>query len=593
MSEDPDTADIERQADLADVVGDAEAEGRLEFAQQIRVQAEREADASATVRIMQRAGMFRASASMPAAKRMTPEMRRRIAKAARAERARRSLAHFFQLGWHVLEPEVPLEFNWHHRLVCDVLQAMFVDWIRKQRDPAFRQRVRNVIFNLPPGTSKSRLISVFAPAWMWLHRPSFSFLCLSSNPDVAVRDAMFARDLVTSEWYRASFGVTWEIRDDVDAKGKYRNTMGGERTSRGFTSKIVGNRADGILIDDPNDMHDVFSEASRRETNSKFDNAIYNRVNDQRSSLRMMIQQRGHMLDLTGHWRAIAKPGDLLHVPLPIEFDPENRCITPFGSDPRTVLGESLHPVRFTPEFIASERLRLGTFGFEAQYNQRPQILEGGMFKRRYWNFFRPPGHEPIVLPRPAGCHSRPPRILEHRIMPESAHWSERIVLDWMLLSVDATFGSTNADASNVGLLCIGGRGADRFIFDDRTDARDFTATCDAIEALCRDYPASKRVLIERRANGQAVIDVLGKRIAGLIPVEPMGKMVGANAVLPAVEAGNWYLLEGASWLRPFVDEFALFNKGPKDDRVDALSQAAAYAERMLGALAKWQALAK
>jgi predicted phage terminase large subunit-like protein len=43
----------------------------------------------------------------------------------------------------------------------------------------------------------------------------------------------------------------------------------------------------------------------------------------------------------------------------------------------------------------------------------------------------------------------------------------------------------------------------------------------------------------------------------------------------PEVEAGNWYLPEGAEWLDAWVDEFASFPLGKNDDQVDAASQVA------------------
>jgi len=527
------------------------------------------------------------------AQNLTPDRRSAIATGARAELCRRSLFHFFKFGWHVLEPETPLELSWHHKLICDYIQAMLEDWIACKRGSMKYPRVQNAIFNLPPGTTKSRIISVYAVAWMWLRYPSWTVLCLSGNPDVAERDAMLCRELVTSDWYR-SLGVTWVIRDDVDAKKKYRNSMGGERTSRGMMSKIVGNRTDAWLIDDPNDMYEVLSDSIRNGVNSKFNGQIFNRVNDPRISLRICMQQRGHVQDLTGFWEG---KGDVVKVNIPMEFDPARVSKTPFGFvDPRTRKGELLHPTRFTEAFVASEKKRLGSFMYEAQYNGDPRNLDTGMFKRRNWRFFRWADTPISEMLRPPGCLQKaesPAVVLGYKS-------NGALDVDWMIITVDATFGSESDTASRVGLALTVGKHADRYVVADRSDVMTFPKTIDEIEKLYKEakqrFPRNPlRVIVEKKANGAAVVQTLKKKFQGFVAVEPEGgKFARANAMLPGQESGNWYLLDDAEWLPELVEELALFGPGcDYDDRVDMLSQLHIFCETQLGALAKWEALAR
>jgi predicted phage terminase large subunit-like protein len=71
------------------------------------------------------------------------------------------------------------------------------------------------------------------------------------------------------------------------------------------------------------------------------------------------------------------------------------------------------------------------------------------------------------------------------------------------------------------------------------------------------------------------VIETLSADIPGIIPVEPCGGKEARAAILePKVEAGNWYLPEGAEWLDDWCEEFAMFPHGRWDDRIDATSQA-------------------
>ena len=556
------------------------------------------------VRALDQLGRDDVIAKARATRQLPAEQRALLATGARAELARRWLYHFFRYSWPLLEPDTPLELNWHHKLLCDHVQGQLDDWKRNKRNPAYRIRAQNGAYNFAPGTTKSRIISVAAPSWMWTSHPSWSVMCVSANPIVATRDAMFTRDIVTSDWFIASFGVTWTIRDDADARGNYRNTAGGSRVSLGITSRVIGVRFDALIIDDANDMFEVFSEAKRREVNGKIDHALWNRVNDQRACIRIEMQQRGHVDDATGH--LIAKigtnprTGGIMHVPVPIEFDPTLKVETPYGyKDPRTVPGESLHPARFTAEFLAAERLRLGTFGFEAQYNQRPAPLEGNALRREHFRFFKLASANGARPSRPPGCvdhDTAPAQLLRNKPsgVAESAHWTLKLDLDWICVSVDASFGSTSQSASQVAIIVVGGKGALRYVLDDRTRVMDTNDMLDEIARVVADYPAARRVLVERKANGQAILDLFRRRFPGFIAIDPQGgKIARANAMVPTHEAGNIMLLDGAPWVAAHVEELSMFPNGPYDDRVDAMSQLISYAEQKLTVAAAWTALSR
>src|SRR5688572_27763296 len=113
---------------------------------------------------------------------------------ARAELARRRLASFFRESWPVLEPSTTLDWNWHLEALCDHVQAVLDDWRKVRRDPTHEQRIKNLAINISPGCSKSRVLSVCAVAWQWLHEPSWRVICLSANPRVAMRDSQYCRE---------------------------------------------------------------------------------------------------------------------------------------------------------------------------------------------------------------------------------------------------------------------------------------------------------------------------------------------------------------------------------------------------------------
>ena len=304
-----------------------------------------------------------------------------------ADQSRRSLAKFFRYGWHVLEPATPLEWNWHIDAVCEHIQAYFTDWMGRQRDPDYALRFQNLIVNIPPGTAKSRIFSVYAPGWMWVHWPTWRSIYLSANPRVAWRDSEYCKTLVESDWYRQSFAPQWTV---YGGKKIFKNTAGGFRQATGFLSKITGDRADFLGMDDPHDAVEVKSDKKRVAIIEKYDDSIGNRVNDLRCSLRGLIMQRLHELDLSGH---LLKQGSWEHLCLPMEYVTQLPCPCPScqrmqtstgWKDPRAKAGELLMPKRFTVEVLAREKARLGSTGYAGQMQQWPVPAEGAIFKD-YW----------------------------------------------------------------------------------------------------------------------------------------------------------------------------------------------------------------
>lgn len=490
-----------------------------------------------------------------------------VLEALRVKRMRGSLAEFVKASWHVLEPDTELEWSWHHEALCLHIQWLLEEQLAKLADKRHVMMAQNAAINVPPGTLKSRILSVCAPAWMWLRMPSWSVICISGTPEVAWRDADACRELIRSEWYRRTFRPQWELRADQDALGRYGNTGGGMRRSFGSTTKITGLRAHAIFNDDPNDPDEVMSETTRNSVNNRWNKTTYNRVNDERNAIRIGIQQRLHADDWTGNvlqnpWAPTNRTG-WIHLCIPTEFDPARACVTPIWRDPRTVDGEVIHPERFTPEVLSAARTTLGSFGYAGQHQQSPSPAEGGMFARRFWRFWRAPTTDGIAR-RPEGCathESAPARIITVKEM------------DWIAISVDATFKS-KATSDRVGLQVWGGKRADRFLIADRTKVMSFTNTLAAIRELRVEFPNARKILVEDKANGSAIMDTLGAELGGLVAIEPHGgKASRAFACSPYVEAGNVYLPEGAACVEPFVDELAVFPNGKHDDRVDTMTQ--------------------
>jgi predicted phage terminase large subunit-like protein len=88
------------------------------------------------------------------------------------------------------------------------------------------------------------------------------------------------------------------------------------------------------------------------------------------------------------------------------------------------------------------------------------------------------------------------------------------------------------------------GRLGPNFFLGDQVRARmDCPTTVKAVRDLSERYPGSLAKLIEDKANGSAVIQMLRHEIPGVLAVTPEGGEVArAMAVSPLIEAGNVYL---------------------------------------------------
>jgi len=73
---------------------------------------------------------------------------------ARRELYRRSLSRFVRDAWPNIIPDV-YQHGWHIDAVCEHLQAVA------------RGQINRLLVNIPPGSSKSTLIGVMYPAWLW------------------------------------------------------------------------------------------------------------------------------------------------------------------------------------------------------------------------------------------------------------------------------------------------------------------------------------------------------------------------------------------------------------------------------------------
>lgn len=297
-----------------------------------------------------------------------------------AHGATMSLYEYVEQAWHVLEPETVFVGGWAIRAVCEHLEAVstgrFLDM----------GLLNLLLVNIPPGTMKSLLVSVFWPSWEWgpFKRPHLSYLATSYSDQVATRDTRKMRNLVESEWWQERWGKGTESDVYLTRRGEtsFENNKRGWRETYAFTS-LTGGRADRVIVDDPHSTEQAESELERVRTTRIFRESLHSRVNDPKRSAIIIIMQRLHPQDVSG-W-AITLGRGYIHLMLPMEFEVARACATPIFRDPRTEEGELLFPERFPREVVEREKKTMTAFAVAGQYQQRPGKREGNMFKRHWF----------------------------------------------------------------------------------------------------------------------------------------------------------------------------------------------------------------
>ncbi len=191
-------------------------------------------------------------------------------------------------------------------------------------------------------------------------------------------------------------------------------------------------------------------------------------------------------------------------------------------------VGEALWPSRYpadeSPDGLLTTKSILQPRWWNALFQQRPTSAEGAEIKRTWWRWY-----EELPVPRDR--------------------------LDFVVASWDCAFRDTDGSDFVVGQIW-GCYGSFRYLLDQVHERMDFTATVHAVMALSERWKPHA-TLIEAKANGDAVINVLSSAISGIVAVEPQGgKEARVRACSPQIEAGNVYLPK-TPWAAELVEEAA------------------------------------
>lgn len=439
----------------------------------------------------------------------------------------RDFGGFVRAAWPILEPQTIFRENWHLDLLAEYLTLVR------------RRQIRRLIINVPPRTGKSNLVTVGFPSWVWTQEPHARFICSAYADNLSIKHSLDRRTLIASPWYQSLWGNRVKFAVDQNLKSEFQNEARGVMVATSTGGSVIGKGADYIIIDDPHNPLQVLSDTERATALRYFDTALSTRLDDPQTGAIVLVMQRLHEGDLTGH--LLAKEG-WEHVCIPAVAERDEVWNFPIsGRTYGRKEGELLWPARLPIDVLERFKKDLGSYGYAGQYQQRPSPAEGGILQRNWWR--------------------------RYDIVPER--------FDQILQSWDFAFKDSKDSDYVVGQVW-GRVGSNKYLLDQVRGKFSFTASLAAMRTMSHRWPAAHLKLVEDKANGSAIIDTLRNELSGIVATQPQGsKEARAQAAAPDLEAGNYWLPKTGEWVEEFIEECAIFNHGANDDQVDCWSQAA------------------
>ena len=254
-------------------------------------------------------------------------------------------------------------------------------------------RGRLMIF-APPGSAKSTYASVLAPAWAMGRKPNTQIILASYATSIAAKQSRKVRTICRDPLYTSLWPEKPTLLDDQRAIDDWQLTNGSSMMAAGLLAGITGNRADGVIIDDPvANREQADSAALREKTYNEYIDTAMTRAKPKMWTI--IIQTRWHEEDLSGAILPLDYAGESGRIDcrdgqtwevlcIPAEAERENDVL---GRKP----GEFLWPEWFPREHWTTWRDNpRAARTWAALYQQRPAPFTGIHFNREMFKMYNP-----------------------------------------------------------------------------------------------------------------------------------------------------------------------------------------------------------
>ena len=444
---------------------------------------------------------------------------------------RTDLVAFIAKVFRTTYPAIDYVPNWHIEAIAHYLMEVT------------RGNCLRLIINQPPRSLKSLCVSIAYVAWRLGHDPTLRIVVVSYSNELAEELHRQFRLVVSSAWYKELFP---NVHIAKDTGTELITSKGGGRLALSVGGSFTGRGADLAIIDDPQKEDAGFSDIDRQRVIEWMTGTFFSRLNDKARTPVILVQQRLHEDDATGH---SLRQGGWAHLNLPARAT--TRQTIPLGNGRFHVFeeGEPLQPLREGPDVLAQIERDKGSLLFSPHYLQEPVSPGGNLIQRKWFRFVdAPPDRKPGV----------------------------QIVQSWDIAS---QVGPNNDFSVCLTFLVWQNN---YYLIDVWRGRVQFPDLRRKVISHAQSFKATA-VLIEDAGAGQALLQDLQRSHPSDMPRpigrKPDGSKVDRMAAQSAkIEGGQVYLIEKAAWLPVLLNELLAFPYGRHDDQVDALSQFLAWA---------------
>lgn len=487
------------------------------------------------------------------------EVRSRIAQVTRALRLQTGIG----LPSGPLEQAQEVDDQFAARPHLDLLSSEISDAVRAVE----RGQNRQMVVSMPPRSGKTELISKFTPLWVFRRHPDWSVVLTSYDGSLTAQWAKSVRSMIEEH---PELGIALASRRTVS----WDLVEGGSMFSTSVRGALTGRGARIMIIDDPvKDFAEAHSLPMRNNLWDWWLSVAQTRLEP--PYLVIMVGTRWHEDDMIGRvlseeyegdpkrWRKIALPAISEGADDALNREADEPLYSPIVQETRE-------------QAIArweDTKVGVGMYTFAAMYQQRPAPAKGAIFDMNWWKYW-------TKNPDKATDDGRV--VYLDPAMFDTAQWVD---------SWDCAFGQAGAER---GGWVVGQRWmryeANRYLIAQQRERMNFTETLEAMSRWAKkddqaNSPYGDKVhehLVEAKANGTAIIEIMKDKISGLKPINPtVSKEARARSVTPEIESGNVYLPLPSDpenyWVQEFLSEMRNFPHDVADDQVDSLTQALSY----------------
>lgn len=435
--------------------------------------------------------------------------------------------------------------NWHIKLICDELQSL-APYLKERRKKPY-----DLVFNVPPGSTKTTTILQMFPAWLWVVDPTLRIISSSHSSPLSIESASKTRDILTCPRFKLLFPDI-VLRSDKYAKTAFENTRNGTRDVTSTGSSITGRHAHIKLMDDLQDIAKAASKPDRLQAINHM-KTLFTREVEKGNSINVLIMQRLHELDCTAYILGLTSKRKVKHINLPAE---ESDKINPPELRKYYING-LMDPVRMSRPILEDKQVELGTYGYQSQFQQEPTPPEGGIIKRAWFK-----------------------KIEKSTFLQESSvfhFWLDTAYEKKKEIRKD---GEARNDPTGF-LTCIEQRGK-VYIWDYREIYEELPELCRFVPRYVRanGYDSNRSlIMIEPKASGKSTIQTITRETK--LNVKEIEGYKGSKETeltnaSPAIESGRFVLIEG-TWNELFLNRICGFPNSAHDEAVDLLCYAKRY----------------